>query len=243
MTQPTSSINPDPAPNTALFEEVNETRLNGVWLGMETVTESRSFEEFFRDELASLVALGAWLTGDRNMGEDLAQEAMRVAHGRWDEVSSYERPGAFVRRVEINLASNERRRRRRERKAVGRLRSLRGSIDAHRTHTDPIEAELSGSADPLAGRARLWKEVAALPMNQRAAIGLRYLDDLDTAEIAATLDCAEPTVRVHLHRAHKRLAERLGHPFDDTALDDTALDDTEPTGGLNAVMPEKEAER
>lgn len=47
-------------------------------------------------------------------------------------------------------------------------------------------------------------------MQQRAAIALRYLEDRTTAEIAHALECAEATVRVHLHRAHVRLAERLG---------------------------------
>lgn len=56
----------------------------------------------------------------------------------------------------------------------------------------------------------VWAEVAALPLQQRAAVGLRYLDDLTTAAIAEALGCSEATVRVHLHRAHRRLAERLG---------------------------------
>ncbi len=45
---------------------------------------------------------------------------------------------------------------------------------------------------------------------QRAAIVLFYFEDLPVAEIAHILDCAEPTARVHLHRARKRLAEVLG---------------------------------
>ena len=162
---------------------------------VETVAEVRSFEQFFRAEYRSLVALGAWLTGDRATGEDLAQDALRTAHGRWGAVSGYERPGTFVRRVVINLASNERRRRGRERAAVGRL---------------TVAAESSAPGPAMAEPDPLWAEVAALPMQQRAAIGLRYLEDRTTAEIAEALECSEATVRVHLHRAHRRLAERLG---------------------------------
>jgi RNA polymerase sigma factor (sigma-70 family) len=172
---------------------------------VDAVAEVRSFEQFFRAEYRSLVALGAWLTGDRAAGEDLAQEALRTAHRRWDAVGGYERPGTFVRRVVINLASNERRRRGREQRAVGRLTLL---------------AEPSAPAPSAAEPDPLWAEVAALPMQQRAAIGLRYLEDRTTAEIAEALECSEATVRVHLHRAHRRLAERLGCTTDSVEPDE-----------------------
>ncbi len=163
------------------------------------VTDLRSFEQFFRDEYSSIVTLCAWLTGDRTTGEDLAQEAFGTVHRRWGEVSTYDRPGAYARRIAINLCSNERRRRGRERRALLRVEP-------------PDTAEHLRVA---AGQDPLWVEVAALPVQQRAAIGLRYLEDRSTDEIAAVLDCSPATVRVHLHRAHRRLAERLGCTTDD----------------------------
>jgi DNA-directed RNA polymerase specialized sigma24 family protein len=39
---------------------------------------------------------------------------------------------------------------------------------------------------------------------------LFYALDLPVAEVAATLGCAEGTVKVHLSRARKELASRLG---------------------------------
>ena len=54
-----------------------------------------------------------------------------------------------------------------------------------------------------------WALVRTLPAQQARCIALRYVDDLDVAAIAAVLGCAEPTVRVHLHRAHRSLASRL----------------------------------
>jgi DNA-directed RNA polymerase specialized sigma24 family protein len=158
------------------------------------VTEVRSFEQLFRDQYAPLVALGAWLTGDRSVGEDLAQEALGATHRRWHEVATYDQPAAFTRRTLINLASNERRRRGRERRALGRVSAL---------------AAPSPAAGPPGDDPQLWAEVAALPLRQRAAIGLRYLEDLGAADIAEALGCSEATVRVHLYRAHRRLADRL----------------------------------
>ena len=169
-----------------------------------------SFEQFFRREYSSLVALGTALTGDRATGEDLAQEALRITHGRWSDVSGYELPVGFTRRAMIDRASNERRRRGREERALRRLASRR-LVRGGRAEASPL--------DPL------WAEVATLPDNQRAAVALRYVEDLSPAEIADALGCAEATVRVHLHRAHKTLAARLDDTYDRGDIDDDRIED------------------
>jgi RNA polymerase sigma-70 factor (ECF subfamily) len=50
---------------------------------------------------------------------------------------------------------------------------------------------------------------------QRAAIVLFYFEDRPVSEIAEILDCAPSTAKVHLHRARKTLAERLGEVMAD----------------------------
>jgi RNA polymerase sigma-70 factor (ECF subfamily) len=59
--------------------------------------------------------------------------------------------------------------------------------------------------------------VRRLPGMQRAAVTLFYFEDRSVAEIADLLGCAEPTARVHLHRARKRLAELLADEAGDVA--------------------------
>ena len=179
--------------------------------GVHVVDEVISFEQFFRREYSSLVALGTALTGDRSTGEDLAQEALRITHGRWSDVSGYELPVGFARRAMIDRASNERRRRGREERALRRLASRR-LVRGGRADASPL--------DPL------WAEVATLPDNQRAAVALRYVEDLSTAEISDVLGCAEATVRVHLHRAHKTLAARLGDTYDGGDIDDDRIEES-----------------
>jgi len=49
-----------------------------------------------------------------------------------------------------------------------------------------------------------------LSPNQRAAIVLRHVMDLDIAEVANRMGIASPTVRVHLHRGRARLRQLLG---------------------------------
>lgn len=54
-----------------------------------------------------------------------------------------------------------------------------------------------------------WQLCESLPPLQRAAVALRFYDDLDYAEIAGILGCAEATARSHVHRALTRLRTRL----------------------------------
>ena len=57
------------------------------------------------------------------------------------------------------------------------------------------------------GADELFDVLDALPARQRAAIVLRYWDDLDEREIAEVLGCRPGTVGSLLHRAVARLRE------------------------------------
>ena len=75
------------------------------------------FETFFRREYKPMVALAAAVSGSAELAEDVAQEAMVRARRHWDRVSTYDKPGTWVRRVTINLALSSRRKLAREAKA------------------------------------------------------------------------------------------------------------------------------
>jgi RNA polymerase sigma-70 factor (ECF subfamily) len=159
------------------------------------------FGGFYRREYPAVVALAYALCGRPGVAEELAQEAFLTAHQQWDEVARYQFPGAFVRRVAINAAASHHRRVAAEAKALGRL--IAGAR--------PATAVLEGDT------AACWRVVRDLPPRQAQAIALFYLEDRSTEEIAEVMDCAEATVRVHLHRARTTLARRLGAPGDDDA--------------------------
>jgi RNA polymerase sigma-70 factor (ECF subfamily) len=160
---------------------------------------SEPFEEFFRREYGAVVAVARALTRDQGVAEDVAQEAMARAAARWGRVGAYDRPGAWVRRVAINLATSSLRRRAAERRATSRLGSLEGG-------------RADAAADPVDG---FWDLVAALPRRQAAAVTLHYVEDRSVADIAAVLGCAEGTAKAHLHKARSTLARRLAAELDD----------------------------
>ena len=55
-----------------------------------------------------------------------------------------------------------------------------------------------------------WDSVRSLPRRQAQAIALFYLEDLSVKQIGRILECSDVTVRVHLHKGRKRLADLLG---------------------------------
>ena len=139
-----------------------------------------------------MIALAVTMTGSRELGADLAHEALARAYRDWRTVGALDRPGAWVRRVLINLAIDAQRRRTRETIAVSRL-------DPNPA-TAPVEA---------AGEA-FWAAVRALPERQRAAVALYYIEDLAVAEIADVLGVAPGTVKTSLFMARRSLAVTLG---------------------------------
>ncbi|MCU0260597.1 MAG: sigma-70 family RNA polymerase sigma factor [Ilumatobacteraceae bacterium] len=157
---------------------------------MATADTTRSFEQLYADELPRLVPTLHALTGDRASAEDLAQDALRRAHEHWAEISSYDRPGAWVRRVALNLAANAARGRGREARALQLVRPAA-----------PVELPATDEA--------LWALVRELPEQQRHAVVLHYVEDQTVADVAAVLEVSEGTVKTHLSRARATLAARL----------------------------------
>lgn len=164
-------------------------------------SSTTDFDAFYRLEFASMVALARAICGDHQQAEDLAQEAMSRAHRHWPKVSTYDRPGAWLRRVTINLALSRRRRFQRE------LVMLRRSAATQ----PPTFEEPAVSSD-----GEVWQAVRLLPPRQRAAVALFYQEDLSTADIAEALGCTVSTATSHLSQARARLAEILNEDLSDS---------------------------
>ncbi|MEM9654500.1 MAG: SigE family RNA polymerase sigma factor [Actinomycetota bacterium] len=166
----------------------------GVYKNLDTMMSTdpaRTYDEFYRQELRPLVALAAAITGSHLAAEDIAQEALIRAYKQWDVVSTYEKPGAWTRRVAINLALSTTRRMAADVRARLKLGAQPSLMPAAPQH-DPV-----------------WAAVRKLPGNQRAAVALHYLEDRPVSEIAELLACSESTAKVHLHRGRTKLATLL----------------------------------
>ncbi len=161
----------------------------------EAVPIRETFNAFYLREFPRMVALAAAVSGSRAVAEDLAQEAMVRAHRHWDRIAGYDKPGAWVRRVTINLATSALRTRAAEARRLLRL----GRPDAELPPPEPEDEAV-------------WAAVGELPRRQRAAVALFYLEDRPIREIAEILDCTESTAKVHLHKGRTALSTALaGH--------------------------------
>lgn len=138
----------------------------------------------------------ALFTGDRELAEELAQEVFVKVCQHWERVRDMDAPGAWAHRVGINLAISRARRRRSERRAVERVGA----------QVAATEAALPGADAALADEA-LRDAVAALPVDERAALVLRFHADLPVAEVAAALGVPEGTVKTRTRRALAALRE------------------------------------
>lgn len=152
-----------------------------------------TFESFYQRELKAVIGLAYALSGSRSAAEDLAQDAFLAAHRSWDKISRYDKPEAWVRRVVANMSVSMFRRKIREARAVARI-----------NRNEAILPDLPAQDHEF------WMAVRSLPKRQAQAVALHYLEDRPIADIAGILECAEGTVKVHLHKGRIRLAEKLG---------------------------------
>jgi RNA polymerase sigma-70 factor (sigma-E family) len=139
------------------------------------------------------IRLAFLLTGDRALAEDLVQEAFARLVGRVGHLRHQDAFGAYLRRTIVNLATSHFRRRRHERAY------LKGLSRRRETDTNPNE-ELDET---------MHEALLHLPERQRAAIVLRFYEDLSDVQTAEMLRCSAGTVRSLVSRGMKTLRSEL----------------------------------
>lgn len=152
----------------------------------------------YRDRVQSL----CWrITGNADDADDALQDTFaNVLRG----LAAFRGEAAlstWIFRIAVRSAERVRTRRRRRRE--------------HSLETEPASAPEADQADRAGPDdvKRVLAEVQALPQESRVVLGLFAVDGLTHKEIADVLGVPEGTVWSRLHRARKRLAERLqrGH--------------------------------
>ena len=152
------------------------------------------FSAYVRARQGSLARFAYLLTGDPHSAQDLLQSSLAKVYARWDHISTVESPDAYVRKVMVNEHTTWWRRAWR-----------------HRERTD---SELIRVLDPAAAPAtphdsELWAHVRSLAPQQRAAVVLRYYEDLTEAQTAEILGVSVGTVKSHTSRALRSLRRTM----------------------------------
>ena len=122
---------------------------------LEPIRVVEPFDAFYRRERRGLVALAYPLTGNADVADDLAHEALTAAGRRWDEIGALELPIGWVRRVVANRSTSFVRRRIVEAKALPRLisRATTTPVTAVSTTTRPFAAVPIGPGSILTTEA------------------------------------------------------------------------------------------
>ena len=151
----------------------------------------------YRDHFPALLRYLAYLSGDVDVAEDLAQEAFSTALVKLHQFDQRAAFRSWLLTIAGNLLKDEFRKRKGRRMVALEDRELTDKADPH--------GELAaGEAED-----RIREGIAQLPRLQREVFLLRVQQGADYAEIARALDTTPGAARVHYHHAVKRLKERL----------------------------------
>ena len=166
-----------------------------------------AFTEYAEARAATLFRTAYLMVGDHQLAEDLLQEALVKTLMAWPRLRDRDGLEAYSRRIIVTTLISWRRRR--------------------SFHERPMEVlpERPGS-DPAIGVVTHDAVVAALrtvPPRQRAAIVLRYYQDLTEAQTAEAMGCSVGAVKSQVSAGLRRLRETLGPTFDHVTTADQGV--------------------
>ncbi len=164
---------------------------------MDVTTKERQraeFAEFTSARSAALHRCAYLMVGDVGLAQDLVQEALTKTYVAWPRLRDTANAEAYTRKAITTTALSWFRR-----KSWGERPTDRHA-DGHRV----------GHEDHVTERDWLWAALLELPARQRAAVVLRYYEDLSEAQTAEALGCAVGTVKSQVSAALSKLRERLG---------------------------------
>jgi RNA polymerase sigma-70 factor (sigma-E family) len=181
------------------------------------------FDRFVGDSADGLLRAASLITWDAAEAEDLVQECLFRVARRWPRVRKMDHPSAYARTVLVHLALDEGKRRTRRRAELHEAAA--GRIDEHE---DDAAARVLGRVE---ASADLLQALGELPPRQRAALVLRYFEDLSEAETAEAMGCSVGTVKSTTSRA----LERLRSVVERTTGTTNATNATNATNGMSAA--------
>jgi RNA polymerase sigma-70 factor, ECF subfamily len=153
-------------------------------------TTSGSFDDVVRRREAQVLRTAFRILGNWGDAEDVAQEVFLRLHRHGIRFANDGAAGAWLYRVTVNLC-------------LDRARSQRPLQEMFELPSHERSAEASVLLEEK--KRLLMAALGMLPVKERAAVVLREIEGLSTAEVAGVLGSSEVTVRSQISRALVRL--------------------------------------
>jgi RNA polymerase sigma-70 factor (sigma-E family) len=157
--------------------------------------DGSTMAELYTRYVPAGIRLAYLLTGDRAQAEDLAHEAFVRCVGRFQHLRAHSAFDAYLRRAIVNLHTSGLRRRRTEREWIRR--------------EGPRAAAAVATQRDVGEREDLWRALSTLPARQRAALVLRYYEDLSERDAAEALGCSLAALKSLVARGSDALRDSL----------------------------------
>ncbi len=148
-----------------------------------------AFRDYVRSRSRALLRTAYLLTGNVADAEDLVQSALAKTYLAWDRIEDRSALDGYVRRAMVNTHISWWRRRRLEEFPTDEI-------------PDQAIVDHSSSSDL---QETLRRAIDRLPQRMRAAVMLRYYDDMSEAEVAEVLGVSLGTVKSTVSRAVAKL--------------------------------------
>ena len=156
--------------------------------------DPQAFADFVAARSGALHRAAYLMVGDAQLAQDLVQEALTKTYVAWPRLRDPNRVEAYVRKAITTTA----------------ISWFRKKSWGERTVAAMPESTQAGHADQADQRAWLWQALQELPVRQRAAIVLRYYEDLTEAQTAEAMGCAVGTVKSQVSAGLHKLRAALG---------------------------------
>jgi RNA polymerase sigma-70 factor (sigma-E family) len=164
-------------------------RAQVTWDADEAVTQ------LYTAHYTSLVRLSAMLLRDREVAEEVVQDAFIAMHGAWRRLRDPDAALAYLRQTVVN----------RSRSALRRRRTSEKYAPAPMPDAPSAEYGAMG----LLEHQEVMVALRGLPERQREALVLRYYLDLSEAEIAEAMGISRGAVKSHSFRGMAALRTTL----------------------------------
>ncbi|HEX4470571.1 MAG TPA: SigE family RNA polymerase sigma factor [Nocardioides sp.] len=175
--------------------------------------DGAAFAEFAASRARALHRAAYLMVGDDLLAQDLVQEALVKTYVAWPRLRDPRNAEAYCRKAITTTAISWFRR--------------KGWHNERPTEflPDDLSRRSSGLESSVADQDAVWRALLTIPPRQRAALVLRYYEDLTEAQTADAMGCAVGTVKSQVSAGLAKLRDRLGDDVELLSPDESASEE------------------